>query len=186
MSINDMMNWVTHLNPQSYRLAETKALVTVCQEYRHKCPCLFRHKLSACYWGAAVLLFILLPHLSHKVNCWDDLYLSKHLRDITSLATPSVWRAQTQTEYVCVCLEKWHRPNLSSVMEPWNSPRGGITLCDVSASQSIKHSCIFLQLLGFCVLLFCCLYRRLHKAIIEERINNMVPNTFACQRNKLN
>lgn len=35
-------------------------------------------------------LFILLPHSSHKVNCWDDLYLSKHLREITSLATPSV------------------------------------------------------------------------------------------------
>lgn len=101
--IKNMMNWVTHLNP---RPAEIKAQVSVCQAYRYILMCLFKHRLCACYRGAAVLLFILLPYSSHKVNCWNDLYLSKHLRDITNLETPSAGRDKnTHRQYVCVCCE---------------------------------------------------------------------------------
>lgn len=78
--------------------------------YISVCLCLLRRRLSARYWGAAALLFILLLPSSHKVNCWDNLYSSKHLKDITSLAKPiSMVRTLIHT---CVCLESWHHPNL--------------------------------------------------------------------------
>ena len=100
--IKNMMNWVTHLSPQNYLLAEIKAQVSVCQTYRYICLCLFKYRLSACCWGAIVLLFILAPYSSHKVNWRDDLYLRRYLRDITSLAIPSVWREQKYAKSVCV------------------------------------------------------------------------------------
>lgn len=67
--------------------AEIKAQVTF-----HNMSVFVQSQTVCLLSRTSALLFILLPHSSHKVNCWDDLCLSKHLRDITSLATPSVWR----------------------------------------------------------------------------------------------
>lgn len=70
-----MGNWFTHLNLWSYPPKPKPGWL--CAKPIGINVCLFRHRLSACYCGTSVPLFILLPHMLHKVNCWNDLYLSR-------------------------------------------------------------------------------------------------------------
>lgn len=95
--------------------------------------CLLSNSKCTCYWGTALLLFALLPHSSHKVNCWNDLYLRKTSETLKS------WQYRQHGETTNTHSMSDSILWLIFVVEQWKSPRDGIRLCDVSASQSIKY-----------------------------------------------
>lgn len=75
MTKKDMMQW----SHSSSLWAISR--VSVCQADIDMCVCLGLGRLAV---SMQLQPLCLLPHSSHKVNCWNDLYLHKHLRHILS------------------------------------------------------------------------------------------------------
>lgn len=104
-----------------------------CHSWLDVILCLLSNSRCTCYWGTALLLFALLPHSSHKVNCWNDLYLRKTSETLKS------WQYCQHGETTNTHSMSDSILILIFVVEQWKSPRDGIRLCDMSASQSIKY-----------------------------------------------
>ncbi len=140
--INNMMNWVKHLNPRSYRPAEIKArwvfkriVMSVCLDAgclpvteELQSWCLFCS--HACHTRLIVEMTFIWANTSETLQEWQHPQYGEHINTHTAYACVFVWRTDT------VLISEF-------VVEPWNSPRDGIRLCDVSASQGIKHCWVF-------------------------------------------